>query len=120
MANSIELRSPFLDVDLATYCISLPGSFKVSTTKDKILLREAMEKKWPKEIQTRSKQGFGLAKDTWTDSPAMQGLYNEHVYNSKSALYDILPYSATQQLLKNKKAIAHQLLILAMWANKIK
>jgi len=120
MASSLELRSPFLDVDLASFCISLPGELKVDSQKDKILLREAMGKYWPKEIQNRSKQGFGLTQDTWTNSPSMQGLYAEYVHNRNSALYNILSYEGVQKLIKNKKNIVHQLFILGLWASKIK
>jgi hypothetical protein len=79
-----------------------------------------MGKYWPKEIQNRPKQGFGLTQDTWTNSMSMQGLYAEYVHNSNSALYNILPYDGVQRLIKNKKNVVHQLFILGLWASKIK
>lgn len=118
MANSVELRSPFLDVDLASFCISLPGALKVDKIKDKILLREAFSKYWPEEIRTRPKQGFGLASDTWTNTPGMQALYNEYVYSRNSALYNLLPFEGVQKLIKKKKNIVHQLFVLGIWASK--
>ena len=58
MANSLEIRSPFLDVDLASFCISLPHTLKINKTEDKVLLRKAYVRHWPKSIKSRRKMGF--------------------------------------------------------------
>lgn len=118
MANSIELRSPFLDVALAEFCISMPGMYKVTSNADKILLRNAMEAKWPEQIRKRPKQGFGLVKNTWSGTKEMQNLYSAFVTDKHSKLYTVLPYSETQALLKKKPQMLHSLLILALWADK--
>lgn len=118
MANSVELRSPFLDVDLASFCISLPGELKVDAARDKILLREAFSKYWPEEIKARPKQGFGLASDTWSNTPGMQALYKQYVHSRNSTLYNVLPYDGVQNLIKKKKNIVHQLFVLGIWASK--
>lgn len=118
MANSLELRSPFLDVDLAEFCIAMPGEFKVNSASDKILLREAMGKSWPAEIRKRSKQGFGVSKEHWEDSPRMKELYNQYLYQKSSALYDILPYAETVQLIKKKSRLEHRFFLLAVWLEK--
>lgn len=118
MASSLELRSPFLDVDLATFCISLPDSYKITTSSDKILLREALSKKWPEQIRKRPKQGFGLVKNTWSKSDEMQKLYADFVKSAYSPLYKLLPYTQVQTLLNDKPQMLHSLLILALWADK--
>ncbi|OSZ82174.1 asparagine synthase (glutamine-hydrolyzing) [Chitinophagaceae bacterium IBVUCB1] len=118
MANSIELRAPFLDVALAEFCISMPGYYKVTSNADKILLREAMQMRWPLQIRERSKQGFGLVKNTWSGTKEMQVLYNDYVMAQSSPLYNVLPYKQTQNLLRNKPAMLHSLLVLALWADK--
>ena len=41
MAHGLELRAPFLDVDFASFCISLPSRLKISSDTDKLILREA-------------------------------------------------------------------------------
>lgn len=118
MANSLELRSPFLDVDLATFCISLPDTYKVTASADKILLREALSKKWPEQIRKRPKQGFGLVKNTWSQSDDMQKLYVDYVKSAHSPLYKLLPYTQVQVLLNDKPQMLHSLLILALWSDK--
>lgn len=118
MANSLELRSPFLDVDLASFCMSMPGEFKITSSSDKILLREAMAKYWPESIKNRNKQGFGVSKNHWQDSPKMKGFYKDFVYDSSSALYNVLPYNETTKLLKSKPHLLHALFILSAWVDK--
>ena len=43
MANSLEVRTPFLDKDFAEFCIQLPDNLKIDSTNDKIILRETMQ-----------------------------------------------------------------------------
>ncbi len=118
MANSLELRSPFLDVDLAEFCISMPGEYKVNSNSDKILLREAMSKSWPSEIQKRSKQGFGVSKEHWEGSKGLKEMYKQYIYSKESALYDILPYTETTHLIKKKPGLEHRFFLLAVWLEK--
>ncbi|MCB0700177.1 MAG: asparagine synthase (glutamine-hydrolyzing) [Chitinophagaceae bacterium] len=118
MANSLELRAPFLDVDFASYCISLPGSFKIDKSSDKILLREAMGKYWPQEIRNRGKQGFGVSKNVWQQYPKVKKLYDDYVHDKDSSLYKLLPFKETNDLISKNPNLVHAMLILAIWADK--
>lgn len=118
MANSLELRSPFLDVELAEFCISMPGNFKTDGKSDKILLRESMGKYWPEEIQNRGKQGFGIRKGHWSDSAKLQKMYNDYLHDEHSPLYNILPFKETMEVIKQNEAIAFNMLILSVWVSQ--
>lgn len=118
MANSLELRAPFLDVDLASYCISMPGKYKITKDADKILLREAMGKYWPKGILNRDKQGFGVSGDYWKKSEKLNALRKEYVFSKNSPLYNILSYDETQLMLKNNPGMLQSIFILALWSEK--
>lgn len=118
MANSLELRSPFLDVDFAEFCISMPGNFKINTQSDKILLREAMSKYWPDDIKKRGKQGFGISESHWQGSEKLKKLYDDLVYDKNSLLYSILPFKETQEIIKQKPSIIFSMLVLSVWVNK--
>ena len=118
MANSLELRSPFLDVELAEFCISMPGEYKIDSKYDKILLREAMSKYWPKEIKERGKQGFGISGGHWSQSPGLKQLYNDYLHDKNSALYNIVPFEETQSVLKQTPTLTFSMLILAIWSSK--
>jgi diphthine-ammonia ligase len=43
MANSLELRLPFLDLELIKYALRIPEEFKLGKNKNKIILRDAAE-----------------------------------------------------------------------------
>jgi len=66
MANSLEVRVPFLDIKVLDIAATIPSKLKLrgfSTTK--YLLRKYLEKRLPKEIYRRKKQGFNLPVDSW-------------------------------------------------------
>lgn len=118
MANSLELRAPFLDVKFAEFCISMPGYFKTDGNADKILLREAMRKYWPDIIKKRDKQGFGVSGEYWKESSKMKRIFSEFLSSDKNKIYDILPYKETQKVIAATPGIALNFLILSIWMNK--
>jgi asparagine synthase (glutamine-hydrolysing) len=74
MAHGLETRAPFLDRDLVEFALSLPSSLKVDDTRGKLVLREACERLWPRELWNRPKQGFGSPVRTWLALPDVQAL----------------------------------------------
>ena len=65
MANSLELRVPFLDHKLVEYAATLPADLKLKGRTGKYLLRRAMKNVLPKRIITRSKKGFPVPTESW-------------------------------------------------------
>lgn len=65
MAHGLEVRSPFLDVDLASYAIGLPARLKVGGLSLKRVLKHAMRDDLPAGILRRRKHGFGVPLDRW-------------------------------------------------------
>jgi len=65
MANSIEVRSPFLDYRLAEFAQKIPVNKKVTFTKNKILMREIITDLVPNSILNRNKMGFTPPIDKW-------------------------------------------------------
>lgn len=64
MANSIEVRTPFLDVNLVNYVFSIDSKLKVGDT-NKYLLKKIASKYIPKEIIHRTKKGFNSPFNEW-------------------------------------------------------
>ncbi len=60
MLNSIETRSPMVDLDLVKYINSLPSGYKIKSNKRKIILKEAFKNILPKLILKQSKKGFSI------------------------------------------------------------
>jgi asparagine synthase (glutamine-hydrolysing) len=65
MTASLECRSPFLDVRLATWTASLPLGLKVRGMRGKVLLRRLAARRYGPEIWRRRKQGFTMPLDRW-------------------------------------------------------
>jgi asparagine synthase (glutamine-hydrolysing) len=65
MANSLELRVPFMDHELVEGVLPLPSESERSPWVPKRLLVEAMGPDFPHEVWQRPKQGFTFPMDTW-------------------------------------------------------
>ncbi len=65
MANSLEARSPFLDLALMEYVAALPDRDKLHGRTTKAVLREAFADLVPAEVQRSPKRGFGVPIDAW-------------------------------------------------------
>jgi asparagine synthase (glutamine-hydrolysing) len=65
MANSLELRVPFLDKKVAEITQKIPEMFKYKGGKTKWILREALKGTLPKETAERKKLGFPTALKHW-------------------------------------------------------
>jgi asparagine synthase (glutamine-hydrolysing) len=65
MANSLEVRAPFLDRALVEFAMSLPTSLLIRGTRRKWVLKAAFADALPPENLARRKQGFGLPLGQW-------------------------------------------------------
>jgi asparagine synthase (glutamine-hydrolysing) len=65
MANSLEVRSPFLDHEVVEFAASLPLHLKLRGWTQKYLLRRAMRGLVPEAVTRRPKMGFGVPIDYW-------------------------------------------------------
>ena len=65
MANSLEVRAPFLDRCLVEYALQLPTSLMIRGTRRKWVLRKAFADTLPPENLARKKQGFGVPIGRW-------------------------------------------------------
>jgi asparagine synthase (glutamine-hydrolysing) len=65
MANSIELRVPFLDHKFLEFAASLPENFKVHNFTTKYIAKAALKDRVPHEILHRKKVGFPVPYERW-------------------------------------------------------
>lgn len=116
MAHGLELRAPFLDVEFASFCLSLPYRLKISTSEDKIILRQAYSAQWPESIRARSKQGFGAPLARWFRHPSINELEQSILRDPAAPIFKILSYHGTQQMLLRSNLMQRwTLLVLAVW-----
>lgn len=71
MAHGLEVRSPFLDVDLAEFALTLPAALKADHTgPGKRVLRALAEKTYGANLAGAKKQGFSIPVHEWLRGPA--------------------------------------------------
>jgi asparagine synthase (glutamine-hydrolysing) len=65
MANSLEVRCPLLDSELADFSATVPNGSKVRDGKGKQILIRALADRLPPELLNRPKMGFGVPLAKW-------------------------------------------------------
>ena len=93
MAHSLEVRAPFLDVDLVQFVLGLPWQLRFKGGQLKPLLKEACGSLWPPELRNREKQGFGGPITHWIRRPEVVHLLRR-VTAPDSPLMALLPGAA--------------------------
>ena len=69
MANSLEVRSPFLDHRFVEWGVNLPTDVKIAGGEKKAVLKKALEPTLPYDVLYRPKQGFSVPIDSWFRGP---------------------------------------------------
>ena len=88
MASGVEIRMPFLDHRVVSYCLSLPWTSKFRRGYTKILIRDALSPFMPKEVTYRKwKMGFQTPIVDWLKGPwkafFLDLLHSQDFRNSK-------------------------------------
>lgn len=119
MANSLEVRTPFLDKDFVEFCVRLPDTLKINNSDDKIILRKAMADSWTESIRNRRKQGFGSNVGNWLKEDNIKKLSKELLQDRNQKVFDFIDFDATQKYFDGWQK-EWNLLQLALWANNHK
>jgi len=114
MANSVEVRSPFLDHHVVEFAFSLPSEYKINKGGRKTIVKDAFRDILPAEIYNRGKRGFEIPMLKWFREELHtyifddllnekfvkeQGLFNtEYISNMKKRLYSNAPGNIVEQL----------------------
>ena len=77
MACSLEVRAPFLDVELVSFLGSVPPRLKLRRLDTKHLLKRAMTGVLPEGIVERPKKGFGIPISEWFKHELREHLQDE-------------------------------------------
>jgi asparagine synthase (glutamine-hydrolysing) len=77
MACSLEVRAPFLDVELVEFLGRVPPRLKLRRFETKHLLKRAMADVLPPGIATRAKKGFGIPVAEWFKNELREPLREE-------------------------------------------
>ncbi|MEI6843345.1 MAG: asparagine synthase (glutamine-hydrolyzing) [bacterium] len=121
MANSLELRVPFLDTEIARLASVLPDTLKWNGGITKYILRKAFEKRIPETTRNRKKLGFPTPLRDWL-TPERKDIYekilsNEYISSHMDVQYIQKTISDhTEKKADNSRKI-YLLLMLALWYN---
>jgi asparagine synthase (glutamine-hydrolysing) len=118
MAHGLELRAPFLDVDFASFCISLPSRLKVTGLQDKCILREACADAWPPPIRARGKQGFGAPVSKWLKRDSLRALKKKYLDDRGQKIFSLLDFDRTREAVRRDDQRTWILLVLSLWLSR--
>jgi len=77
MMHSLEVRSPFLNHELAQFAFNLPDDYKTNQERGKLILQKACGDLLPENVFTRKKQGFGAPVKHWLKEESVRALMND-------------------------------------------
>ncbi len=71
MMHSLEVRAPFLDIELVDFVRTIPHALKFRHGTTKYILKKALERILPRQVIYRKKQGFGVPVGRWLAEGAL-------------------------------------------------
>lgn len=91
MAHSLEVRVPFVDVEVVRLALSFPGAWKLNGGRPKPLLQDALGDLLPPEVTHRPKMGFTLPFEEWMRSRLYDGIENTFADESQFEAIGLQP-----------------------------
>lgn len=108
MANSLEVRVPFLDYRLVEFIESLPPGLKLNGLTGKYLHKKALKKWLPKDIIYRKKKGFDNPLAAWFRT-SMRSFVEEALFSKDSAAGQYFDQQYICQMLEQDRQGTEQL-----------
>lgn len=84
MANSLELRVPFLDKEIFKVAETIPANLKISHGTTKYALRKALEEIVPAHVLHRKKLGFPVPMRHWLAGEELHGWAQDTITESQT------------------------------------
>lgn len=100
MANSLEVRTPFLDYRVVNFAFSLPVEFKINGQIKKKILQDTFKNELPEELYNRAKHGFEVPLLSWFRNELRFTIENDLLSDSFILEQGIFNLSAIQRLKK--------------------
>ena len=100
MANSLEVRVPYLDHNIVEFMVKCPSKLKYRGLTSKYLLKQLAKKYLPQKVVNRSKKGFGIPIAKWFCGSLKKPL-EEIIRDPNSYVNTIFEKSYTNYLMEN-------------------
>ncbi|NEV92728.1 asparagine synthase (glutamine-hydrolyzing) [Psychroflexus sp. YR1-1] len=121
MANSMEVRVPFIDNNLTDFMLSVPSSLKTKNGEQKYILKKALRGIVPDEVLDGKKKGFGVPYAYWLKTSLADYFCKQIQTKKVSNFIDSNEVLRLFTLHKNGKGnygfLLWKVLILAIWLN---
>ena len=124
MANSLEIRNPFLDYRVVELAARMPGEWKLRGTERKHILKSAFRDFLPPLVLKRTKKGFGVPVGEWLRNE-LRGLFEETVSRRNVGRIGILKYENIDRMYKahlsgkrDVTPLLWSILVFHWWANR--
>ena len=101
MANSLELRVPFLDKEVFEVAQTIPHDLKIAGGTTKYALRKAMEQIVPPHVLHRKKLGFPVPMRHWLAGDELYGWAQDTITDSQTD--DIFDRKAVLEMLREHR-----------------
>ncbi len=98
MANSLEVRVPFLDHRVVEYAFSLEPAYKISGKDKKKIVRDAFREVLPAALFDRPKRGFEVPMLEWMRGPLKERLFNDLLSESHIRTQGLFNYEEILRL----------------------
>jgi asparagine synthase (glutamine-hydrolysing) len=99
MAESVEVRVPFLDAGLVEFVESLPSSFKLRWGRRKAIEKHALKPVLPRTIIHRKERGFATPMERWLRT-SMRAFVTDLLLATDSFATCVFSRDATEALLR--------------------
>lgn len=104
MAVGVEVRVPFLDLDLVAFSCRVPPWLKMRGRQTKYLLKKVAERYLPNDVIHRSKTGFGAPVRTWMLSGLMDPLLDCYLNDERVRQRGLFDCQRTRSLIERTKS----------------
>lgn len=102
MAAGVEVRVPYLDLELVEFSKTLPPKLKMKGNETKYILKKVAERYLPQEIVYRSKTGFGAPVRKWVVND-LENMISENLSSEKIKKRGIFDAEKVCELISNNK-----------------
>jgi asparagine synthase (glutamine-hydrolysing) len=98
MANSLEVRVPFLDYEVVNFAFSLPDHFKINKSIRKMILQDSFRDILPAELYNRPKKGFEVPLLKWFRNEMKSTITNDLLSEDRVQAQGVFNYSEVDKL----------------------
>ena len=113
MANSLEVRNPFLDSDLVKFSWSLPDNF-IYDNGEKIMLKHILGENFSNDIVYRKKQGFEPPLNSWLKGP-LKDWARDLIYSDDSIIDKNMSIKILKRFEKGENKLTYKLWTIIMF-----